>query len=101
MISVPEEKIKLFCLKWRIKELSFFGSVLRDDFAPESDIDVLIDFLPDASWGWDVVDMKNELASILGRNIDFVSKSAILSSENPYRKNEILNSAKVIYEQAS
>ncbi len=101
-IDIPIEKIKKFCHKWRIKEFSFFGSVLRDDFdLNKSDIDILVTFFPDASWGWDIVTMRDELEEIFQRKVDFVEKEAIEKSKNPYRKKEILDSYEVIYEQVA
>ncbi len=101
-IDLPIKEIGSFCQKWKVKELSFFGSVLREDFNPKkSDIDVLVEFLPDAHWGWDVVIIKNELEELLNQSVDLVSKKAIEKSRNPYRKEEILNSYEVIYEQTA
>lgn len=101
-INLPIKEIESFCQRWKVKELSLFGSVLRDDFNPQkSDIDVLIDFLPDAHWGWDIVTIKDELEQLFNRPVDLVSKRAIEKSRNPYRKQEILNSYEVIYEQAA
>jgi hypothetical protein len=62
-----------FCRRWRIAELSLFGSVLRPDFRPDSDIDVLVTFSPDAMWsGWDLVTIEKELAALFGRKVDLV-----------------------------
>lgn len=101
-IEISLEKIKEFCIKWKIKEFSFFGSVTRDDFNPkESDIDILIEFEPDQHWGWGVVTMRDELQEMFHRNVDLLTKEAILKSKNPYRKNEILGSCRVVYEKAA
>ncbi len=87
-----------FCARWKISEFAVFGSVLRDDFGPESDIDVLVTFSPDARWTlFDHVRMQDELASLLGRNVDLVSKRGIERSANYLRRKEILNSAEVLY----
>jgi predicted nucleotidyltransferase len=74
-IAIPQEEIGRFCRKWKISEMALFGSVLSDDFRPESDIDVLVTFKDDAGWGlFDIVDMSDELASIFGRKVDLVEK---------------------------
>lgn len=98
-IPVDKENIKNFCSRWRISELAFFGSVLRDDFRGGSDIDVLVRFHPESEHTlFDLVRIQEELSGILGRNVDLVSRSGIESSRNHFRKSEILNTAKVIYE---
>jgi len=94
-IDVPVAKIRDFCRKWKIKEFSLFGSVLREDFRPESDVDVLVLLEDDAPWDlFDWVDMIEELKTILGRPVDLVEKSAIT---NPFRRHNILRTHKVIY----
>ncbi len=101
-INLPIKEIEMFCKKWKIQEFALFGSVLRDDFDPQkSDIDILYVFSSDAKWGWDIAKMKDELENIFNKSVDFVSKRAIEKSRNPYRKQEILNSYEVIYEQAA
>ena len=92
------DDIRRFCQKWQITELSLFGSVLRDDFRPDSDIDVLVTFTPDAPWSLlDLVNMEYELADLAGRDIDLIEKQAIEKSDNWLRRDEILNTAQVIY----
>ena len=89
-ISLPQHKIEKFCKKWKIKELSLFGSVTREDFDPEkSDIDVLITFLPNVVWGLDLVDMKAELESIFDRRVDFFGKKSYRKKQKhlPKRSN--------------
>lgn len=98
-ISVDRKRIESFCLRWGVSELAFFGSVLRKDFKPESDVDVLISFAPKADLSlFDMVRMQEELEKILGRRVDLSSRRAIESSRNHLRKKEILNSAQVVYE---
>ena len=95
---MPQQKIENFCRKWKIEELALFGSVLREDFdAEKSDIDVLITFQPDVVWGWDLVEMKDELESIFGRRVDFLEKKIVERSKNYYRKKAILSAYEVIY----
>ncbi|OHB88367.1 MAG: nucleotidyltransferase [Planctomycetes bacterium RIFCSPHIGHO2_02_FULL_50_42] len=97
-IDVPGEKIEKFCKKWGVHELSLFGSVLRDDFRPDSDIDVLVTFDENAGHSlFDMVHMEDELKVIFGRNVDIVSRRGIESSRNYIRRNAILNSAEVVY----
>jgi predicted nucleotidyltransferase len=101
-IKIPYEEIASFCAKLAISELSFFGSVLREDFDPKtSDIDVMISFIPGQHWGWEIVTMKEELELIFNRPIDLVTKKAIENSKNPFRKKEILESYQVIYEKTA
>lgn len=89
------ERIEAFCRKWKITEFSLFGSVLREDFRPDSDVDVLVEFEPDCGWSlYDVVDMKDELRQMFGREVDFVMKGGL---RNPFRRYEILTTRKILY----
>lgn len=97
-IQLPEKKLVEFCQRWKVSELALFGSVLRGDFRPDSDVDVLITFAPDAKRGlMTLVRMKYELEDLLEREVDLVSKSAVETSHNWIRRNEILGTAQVIY----
>ena len=94
-IPIDHERIAEFCRKWRITEFALFGSVLREDFRSDSDVDVLAVFDPDAPWSlWDHMDMEEELEGLFGRPVDLVSKRAL---KNPYRRHEILKTHQVIY----
>ena len=94
-INIPKAKIEDFCRRWRIKEFALFGSVLREDFRPDSDIDVLVSFEPDGGITFDNrVEMLDELAEIFGREVDLVEKDAI---RNPFRRHEILTTKEVVY----
>ena len=94
-IELPEDKIADFCQRWRITEFAVFGSVLREDFGPNSDIDVLVTFQNNAPWSmWDLLDMRKELQDLFGRDVDLVEKDAL---RNPFRKQEILREHKVVY----
>ena len=101
-IFIDYEKIAEFCQRWKITEFAFFGSVLRDDFCPESsDVDVLVSFAQDTHWTlFDLVDMEEEIQTILQRKVDLVSRRGIERSRNDLRRQTILNSAKVIYAAA-
>lgn len=97
-LAVDRQKILSFCLRWKIVELSFFGSVLRLDFRPDSDIDVLVSFAPEADWSLlDHALMEEELGDLLGRKVDLVSRRGIERSANEIRRNAILKSAEPFY----
>jgi uncharacterized protein len=93
-IRLPLAEIEAFCLRHQIRKLSLFGSVLRSDFTPASDIDVLVEFEPEAFVGWEFVTMQEELSEILGRKVD-LNTAAFLSK---YFRDEVLQKAQVIYE---
>ncbi len=89
------DALNAFCHKWRVQELALFGSVLREDFSPDSDVDVLVTFDREAPWSlWDVIAMRGELEEMLGRKVDLVEKDAI---RNPFRRREIFRSHQVVY----
>jgi len=97
MEPIAREKLDIFCRKWGIRELSLFGSVLRDDFNPESDIDVLLSFHPNTDWSyWNWPEMEDELKEIFGRTVDIVLDEGL---KNPFRRNEILRTRMVVYAQ--
>jgi uncharacterized protein with HEPN domain/predicted nucleotidyltransferase len=89
-IDLPQGEIADFCRRWNVAEFALFGSVLRDDFRPNSDVDVLVSFAPDFHWSLgDFVDMQLELSEIFGRQVDLVERSGL---HNPFMRREILNS---------
>ncbi|MGE0601587.1 MAG: nucleotidyltransferase family protein [Dehalococcoidia bacterium] len=93
--------LREFCQKWGVAELSVFGSVLRDDFRPDSDIDFLVTWLPDREPRlFDMLEMKDELARLVGRSIDLAQKSVVERDHNPIRRGNILSMAKVVYAAA-
>jgi len=95
MVRFAPSELAAFCRKWRIRELSLFGSALREDFGPESDLDFLVSFEPEAEFDlFDLVAMKDELEARYGRPVDIVEKEAL---RNPWRKREILNTCEVLY----
>jgi len=97
-IPIDCEKIAEFCRRWKITEFALFGSVLRDDFRPDSDVDVLVTFAPDAEWSlFDDVDMEEELSAIFGRKVDLVSRRAVERSDNWIRRKAILSTAEPVY----
>jgi predicted nucleotidyltransferase len=96
--NVPPGQIKELCDRWQITEFALFGSVLRDDFQPSSDIDVLITFAPSARKGLlTLVRIKHELEDLLGREVDILTKKSIEQSSNINRSRNILESAQVLY----
>lgn len=97
-IDIPEPEVRAFCQRWDISELALFGSTVREDFRPDSDVDVLVRFHPSAHPTlFDLVRMKDELQQVFGRPVDLVSRRAIESSRNYLRREAILGSATVIY----
>ena len=98
-IDTTRDQIAAFCGRWQVTELALFGSVLREDFGPNSDIDVLVRFDRQARHTLlDVGQMENELSRILGRNVDLIERTALERSRNDIRRKAILNSAETIYE---
>lgn len=96
-VRIPECKVSDFCKRWQIVEFAVFGSALRDDFGPDSDLDVLVTFEPDANWSLlDHLKMETELASLLKRDIDLFTRRAVEQSHNWLRRREILDTAEVI-----
>ena len=92
-ITIDSEVIAEFCQRWQIQELALFGSVLREDFSSESDIDVLVKFLPEARIGWEFIDIQDELTEILGRQVDLQTYQSL----SRYFRDEVLQLAQVIY----
>jgi hypothetical protein len=98
-IALPVNTIQAFCQCWQIAELSVFGSILRDDFDADSDVDFLYVLKPNTHWRLsDLINAEEELAQLLGREVDLVGKASIEQSHNWLRKRNILSSAKVIYD---
>ena len=97
-IAIPSERIAEFCERWGVAELALFGSVVRDDFGPDSDVDVLVSFDPVARRTlFDMVRMEDELSGLFGRNVDLVTRAAVEGSRNHIRRRAILDSAQVIH----
>ena len=92
-IPLPAGALEGFCRRHHIRSLAFFGSVLRNDFGPESDIDVLIEFEPDQVPGLEFVRMKEELSQLLGRRVDLNTPGSL----SPYFRGEILREAEQVY----
>lgn len=97
-IPLPLEQIADFCRRRQIAEFALFGSVLREDFPPDSDVDVLVSFAPDSRWGlFALYEMEEELKVIFGRNVDLVGRRGIETSRNHIRRKAILESAQVVH----
>ncbi|MEM8831571.1 MAG: nucleotidyltransferase domain-containing protein [Cyanobacteria bacterium P01_G01_bin.19] len=98
-VTIPYEEIIEFCQRWKVEQFYLFGSVLRSDFTKDSDIDVMVKFLPEARIGWKIVTMNDELEKVFHRRVDLVTKDAIEKSKNWIRRQNILDSVVLIYEQ--
>lgn len=97
-ISIPKEEIASFCRRNRIKELALFGSVLRDDFRPDSDVDVLVKFEAGVESDFErLQNMKEELERLIGRSVDLVERQSIENSENYIRRKHILTHLETVY----
>jgi predicted nucleotidyltransferase len=94
-LAVPHDQIVDFCRRHHICRLAFFGSVLREDFEPDSDVDVLVEFDPDHIPGLDFFAMQAELSRILGRQVDLNTPHFI----SPYFRGQVQTEAEVVYEQ--
>ena len=96
--TIPTAKLSEFCRRWNISGLALFGSALREDFRPDSDVDVLVSFAPQAHVTlFDMAQMQNELKDIFKRDVDLVSKRGLENSRNYLRRKQILDSAQVIH----
>ena len=95
---IPRTKIADFCERWNVSEFAIFGSALRADFRPDSDVDVLVSFSPETHVSlFDMVHMQDELKQIFKRDVDLVSKRGVETSRNYLRRKAILESAQVIH----
>jgi predicted nucleotidyltransferase len=91
-------EIVAFCKRWKVVEFALFGSALRDDFSPESDVDALVSFAPDSNWClFEHVQMRQELKSIFARDVDLITRRALEQSRNTLLRSEILSTAKVVF----
>ncbi len=97
-MEIPTEQIEAFCRKWRITQFALFGSVLRENFRPDSDVDVLVTFADDVHWGlFDIVRMEDELKAIFDREVDLVTRRSVEESPNYIRRNHILAQIEVVH----
>jgi uncharacterized protein len=97
-VSIPKDRLDDFCRRWKVAELSLFGSAIRDDFRPDSDVDLLVSFAPGVTWGFDdLLTMKEELTALFGRAVDLVERRLVEASENYIRRKHILNHLEPLY----
>ena len=96
-IAIPTEGIAAFCERWQVTEMALFGSVLRDDFGPDSDIDVLVAFKDGARHTlFNMVEMEEELKALFGRQVDLAERIGIERSRNHLRRKAVLETAETI-----
>lgn len=95
-ITIPYDEIAAFCERHHIRKLSLFGSVLRDDFRPDSDVDVLVEFEAGQTPGWKIVSMEQELSAILQRRVDFRTAEEL----SRHFRQTVQNTALTVYERA-
>ena len=94
-LDSKRDRIDAFCMKWGIRELALFGSAVRDDFRPDSDIDVLVVFAESAGRDlWKLIEAEDELGAIFGRKVDLVEKKNVV---NPFRRHHILTNRQLVY----
>jgi len=94
-LAYDNSALEAFCKRWKVAEFTLFGSVLRADFRPDSDVDVAIVFLDDSHWNlMDIVTMREELKEIFGRDVDIVEKDAV---RNPFFRKAMLSTSEVVY----
>jgi hypothetical protein len=95
---VPPEELHALCRQWRVAQLCVFGSALRDDFRPDSDVDLLVTFMSDARWrARDLLRLQDDLEALFGRKVDLVERAAVEESENWIRRRHILDHAEPVY----
>jgi predicted nucleotidyltransferase len=102
ILNISDEALAAFCRKWQVVALDLFGSALRDDFGPDSDVDLLVVYAPDAHRTlFDEGQMQEELESLFGRPVHFMTRRAVEGSTNPIRRRAILESATPLYVESS
>ncbi|MBM3568161.1 MAG: nucleotidyltransferase family protein [Alphaproteobacteria bacterium] len=97
--SLDPARLSAFCARWKIARLELFGSAARGEAGPDSDLDILVTFRPEARWSLlKFVRMERELADLAGRQVDLVEREAVVESNNAIRKRSILDSAKPLFD---
>lgn len=97
-INLDSEAVHSFCRKWKISELSVFGSVLGNEFGPKSDLDFVVEFEANSDWDLsDIADMSEDLSRILGREVDVITQYALKTSPNWLLRKRILSSMETVY----
>ena len=92
-IEIPTEKITAICIRYGIQKLSLFGASARGDMGPDSDVDILVEFLPGVVHGWEHFGLESELAEAFGRRVDLATKKWL----KPHVKAQILPEARLVY----
>jgi len=101
-LSVPEDRIRAFCMKWKIRNFRFYGSIMRNDFRPDSDIDVMVEFIPDAhTTFFDLSSMQAELETLLDRKVDLADRCSVDKSQNYIRRKGMLSGKPPVLRQMS
>jgi uncharacterized protein len=96
-IDIDRRRLGQFCRRWKIAEFALFGSILREDFRPDSDVDCLVTFAREAQWTlFDMAEMQEELQALFGHEVHLVSRRGLESSRNYLRREAILSSAEVV-----
>jgi uncharacterized protein len=96
--AYPQKDLAEFCQRWKVAELALFGAVLRDDFRPETGVEVLVSFAPDGRWShFDLINMQNELEVIFVHKVVLVERTALEQSQNSVRRKQILSNTEVIF----
>ncbi len=97
-LNPDRRRLAAFCRKWKVGRLLLFGSALRDDFGPDSDVDLVAEFAADGVWGlFDLVRMQQELCGIFGRHVDLLTRKGVERMRNPLRRDAILASLETLY----
>jgi len=101
-IPVPEDRIRLFCVKWKVRNFRFYGSIMRDDFRPDSDIDVMVEFSSDAhTTFFDMSSMQDELETLFSRKVDLADRRSVDQSQNYIRRKGMLSGKPPVLRQMS
>jgi len=95
-LAVSPDRIAEFCRQHHIRKLSLFGSVLREDFSPDSDVDVLVEFEPGAVIGWKIVTIEEEMSDLMGHPVDLKTPDDL----SRHFREKVVNAAQVVYERA-
>lgn len=96
-IELDTEEVRRFCQRWKVRNLSVFGSVLRHDFRPDSDVDFLVEFEEDEDWDlFDDLQMCEELSGIIGREANILTRRAVESAQNRRLRQDILSTAETV-----
>ncbi|HUG93685.1 MAG TPA: nucleotidyltransferase family protein [Planctomycetaceae bacterium] len=97
-VPINRAEVAAFCQKWSVREFAVFGSAVRGNFRPDSDVDVMVTFSAEAHPSlFDLAEMRDELARLFGREVDLVTRRGVEASRNPIRRKSILSTAEVIH----